>query len=234
LPPSDLVIGVLRIAGFDLRRKPDGLIRSSHEIPLTFEYVAAHFACRHANSDVTVVQIGAYDGVVDDPLAEVLELHGWTGILVEPQREPFKALERRYVGNPKIRLFNVAIADQDGFRNLYRTGPSTLASFDRAHVVKHFDVKDEPLIVEEPVECWTFSTLLERAGVERVDVLQIDAEGYDLELLRLFDIPRRLPSIVNYEHVHLSRSERNSAAGLLISNGYRLGMSRFDTVAYRP
>jgi FkbM family methyltransferase len=229
-----LLNGVLRVSGFDLRWKPAALIRSSHEIPLTFEYVSSHFACRHPNHGVTVMQIGAYDGIANDPLAEALELHGWQGILVEPQREPFKTLEKRYGGNPNIRLFNVAVAEEDGSRNLYSIGPSELASFDKAHVVKHVHHGDVALIREERVECWTFETLFDRAGIERVDVLQIDAEGYDLELLRLFDIPRRVPSIVNYEHLHLSRSDRNRAADLLISNGYRLAMGRFDTVAYRP
>jgi hypothetical protein len=74
---------------------------------------------------------------------------------------------------------------------------------------------------------------MRHAEIEHVDVLQVDAEGYDLELLRLFDIPRRLPSIVNYEHVTLSREGRNAAADLLIANGYRLAMSHYDTVAYR-
>ena len=56
-----------------------------------------------------------------------------------------------------------------------------------------------------------------------------------LNYSELFDIPRRLPSIVNYEHVHLSRVDRNAAADLLIANDYRLAMSYvdFDTVAYR-
>lgn len=248
LPVSRIVNRGIRIAGLEVRRKPDQLIRSSHEIQMTFEFVAAHFACRHPDHNVTLVEIGAFDGISNDPVADALELHRWLGILVEPQRTPFQALQRRCEGNSKLLAYNVAIADQDGSRTLYRIEPAPdlpswtqqIASFDKAHVLKaekHLPkgVKVEPLIIEESVECWTFDTLLEQAGIEQVDVLQLDAEGYDLELLRLFDIPSRLPSIVNYEHVHLSRAERNAAADLLIANGYRLAMSysNFDTVAYR-
>jgi FkbM family methyltransferase len=232
-PARRLTNEVLRVAGVDLRWKPDALIRSSYEIPLTFEYVASHFACRHANHNVTLMQIGACDGVANDPVAEALELHGWRAVLIEPQREPFKALERLYAGKSNVLLFNVAIADEQGFRDLYSVGSSQTASFDRSHVAKHIEHRDVARIVAEPVECWTFDILFERAGVERVDVLQVDAEGYDFQLLRLFDIPSRLPSIVNYEHRHLSRSDRNEAVELLISHGYRLAMSRCDTVAYR-
>jgi FkbM family methyltransferase len=248
LSPSRLVNRALRVAGLEMRRKPDQLIRSPNELSLTFEFVAAHFAWRNAERDVTLVQIGAYDGSTDDPVLEALMLHGWRAVLVEPQRLPFAKLQELHGRNPKIQLFNVAIADRDGPRTLFRIEPAPflpdwtqrIASFDRDHVLKSQryvprSINIEPLIIEDTVECWTFKTLLERAGVQHVDVLQLDTEGYDLELMRLFDIPRRLPAIVNYEHVHLSRAERNDAAELLISNGYRLAMSHttFDTVAYR-
>jgi FkbM family methyltransferase len=245
---TSLVNDALLRAGLEVRRKPDGLIRSADEISMTLEYVAAHFACRHPDKDVTLMGIGAFDGASNDPAVEVMALHGWSGVLVEPQREPFKALAKLYENRPGVQVFNVAIAEEDSLRTLFMIEPSPelptwtqeIASFDKAHVLKangylprHVKVEDR--IVEQPVECWSFDTLFDRAGITHVDVLQIDAEGYDLELLRCFDIPRRLPAIVNYEHVHLSRDDRNAAASLLIENRYRLGMSfrTENTVAYR-
>ena len=183
---------VLRFSGLDVHRKPGALIRSPSEMVLTFEYVASHFACRHLDRDVMVLQVGAFDGEANDHVSTALDVHGWHGVLVEPQREPFESLERRYLGNKRVRLFNVAVADEDGFRTMYRIGPSQTASFSKSHVVKHVANPEVARIEEECVECWTFGTLFARAGIERVDVLQIDAEGYDLELLRLFDIGRTL------------------------------------------
>ena len=96
-------------------------------------------------------------------------------------------------------------------------------------------VRVDDLIRGEKVTTWTFDTLLRNAGVDEVDLLQIDAEGYDLELLRLFRVGDRLPAIVNYEHVSLSRAERAAAVALLVQHGYDVAVSdaTYDTVAYR-
>jgi hypothetical protein len=112
-----------------------------------------------------------------------------------------------------------------------------LASFDRDHLIKHcreapFPDPESRLTATE-VETLTFDTLLSRYGLEHVDVLQVDTEGYDLQILRQFDIPRRLPAIVQYEHKHLSRPDREAAAEILVGSGYRLAVAGFDTVAYR-
>ena len=65
-----------------------------------------------------------------------------------------------------------------------------------------------------------------------MDLLQIDAEGYDSELLRLFDLPRRKPAIVRFEHTHLSRPDYESCLTLLIDLGYRIAIYGGDTLAY--
>ena len=82
------------------------------------------------------------------------------------------------------------------------------------------------------VPALTPATLLEQVGAERIDVLQIDTEGYDLEVLRLFDISRRRPSIVQFEHQHLNRRDRDAAAQLLVDAGYLVALIRYDTIAY--
>ena len=42
-------------------------------------------------------------------------------------------------------------------------------------------------------------------------VVQIDTEGYDLEVLRLIDLARWQPSLVMYEHMHLDDEGRAAA-----------------------
>jgi FkbM family methyltransferase len=213
---------------------------------MTVEYAAAHLAAFHPGRSFTVLQVGAYDGVALDPLAGALNAFGWRAVLVEPQPGPFEALRDHHAGNPEVQVFNVAIADRDGYRQLFTVEPADdlpdwapqMASFNRHHIIKNAEkylpgiaIAERIKVIEVPT--WTFDTLLARSHTSRVDILQIDTEGYDLEVLRLFDVPRRMPVIVNYEHRHLSRSDRAAAAELLVGCGYRLAMfyEGGDTVA---
>jgi hypothetical protein len=67
-----------------------------------------------------------------------------------------------------------------------------------------------------------------------VDLLQIDAEGYDAEIIRLFDVPTRRPAIVRYEHKHLPQDIQEQTVAALIEQGYLLYLSAEDTLAYCP
>src|SRR5206468_12205571 len=68
---------------------------------------------------IQIVQIGAFDGQVADPLADILRLENVYAVLVEPQTIPYKALVVHYEGNPRISLVNAAVAESDGEVILY-------------------------------------------------------------------------------------------------------------------
>lgn len=91
----------------------------------------------------------------------------------------------------------------------------------------------ETMIEAEQVRCTTFETLFNESGIKEVDLLQIDAEGFDAEILRLFNVPARKPAIVHFEHKHLSIGDHRGAIGMLVGQGYRLSVSESDTLAYR-
>jgi len=241
--PRMWVNKALATAGLEVRRKPQVLVRSPHELTLTPDLLASDLAIWAAGTQLTVVQIGAYDGSANDPVDAILRRFDWRGVLVEPQLEPFERLAARHAGNENAFLLNAAVSDTDGERELFtvKEGPDwtgQVASFNRDHVEKQrrqLPAGSPFNIVATSVRTCTFDTLLSKFDVDHVDVVQIDAEGYDYELLKLFDVPRRLPAIVNYEHVHLSCRDREAAAQLLVSSGYKVAMtfSSGDTIAYR-
>jgi len=84
-----------------------------------------------------------------------------------------------------------------------------------------------------PVQCRTMETLFAEQKVEQVDILQIDTEGYDYVILKLFDFAKYQPAIVHYEHQHLSEADAQAAEALLKSHGYRFKRNTFDTLAVR-
>jgi FkbM family methyltransferase len=210
------------------------------ELALTFEQIVAHRVMT-GDPDLFVVQIGAFDGQTGDPIHRWIKRYGWGGVLVEPQARYFEMLRATYAGCPRVELRNVALADRGGRRMLYHVPEDApgvpawvgqLASFDRATIVahRHLVPNIDDLIEATAVECVTFEELLD--GVERVDLLQIDAEGYDAELVRMFDFERWRPSIVNFESAHLSHDDHDAAMRRLVAHGYGLSQTGFDTIAY--
>lgn len=69
-------------------------------------------------------------------------------------------------------------------------------------------------------------------GVRKVHVSQIDTEGYDFEILKLFRVEERLPQLISFGHMH-SSSDWNAAVSMLTGCGYSVAKAGFDTIAIR-
>lgn len=189
------------------------------------------------------VQIGANDGVLQDPLQECIERFKLSGVLVEPQPELFVQLQAKYHSQPGVVTVQAAIGPTDGTRTLYRLNPAAAredwmtgaASFDRNHLIRHLSPYPDLLeqIESVPVRTLTPNTLLAESAIDRIDALIVDVEGYDFEILKLFDLPRRLPAIVQYEHRHLTQADWEASLEMLVSAGYRISHTFEDTLAAR-
>lgn len=227
----------------ELRGFPRPLLKyRDSQLSVSLDMIISHYRVNHPQ--VWYLQIGAFDGVSGDPMYPLIEKHRLRGILVEPQRDAFERLKANYsrFGPEAFLFFNAAIADHDGTATLYRIKPEArgpewlhqIASFDRNVVLRHSQVVPnlESFIETENVRCMTFATLFEKAGIRRVDMLQVDAEGYDHEVLRLFEIPTRSPAIIRFEHKHLDPVDYGQTVGMLVDLGYRFTVSAESTLAY--
>jgi FkbM family methyltransferase len=158
-----------------------------------------------------------------------------TVVLVEPVTEYFEQLRKGYSRLSGVRFENVAIADQEGERDFYRLGAdpgpqgfpewlSQLGSLRPTRMTEMWDRYEQGLINEpvemadlrawwlqnrvvETVRCLTLHQLFDRHDIQELDLLQIDAEGYDYEILRTIDFTRIRPRFVNYERVRLLHVE---------------------------
>jgi FkbM family methyltransferase len=235
------MLNQLRKRGIQVKRMPPLLSqRPDMILDVTLERLVAHHLLV-PDPDFYVVQIGAFDGRTQDPLHDLIMRYGWAGVLVEPQARFFQALCSTYADQPRLTIRNVAVGERDEVRPFYRVkeGPTIpkwaaqLASFDPTTILRHDDgrIRLEENLVCEQVQCVCFESLL--ADTEHVDLLQIDAEGYDGTLIRLFDFEHWHPSIVQFEHKHLSLWEHDAAMQRLVEHGYRVAAGPIDTVAYR-
>jgi FkbM family methyltransferase len=200
------------------------------------------FAFARHHPRAFVVQVGAHDGTAIDPLREELLCRRWRGILVEPVPYVFDRLKANYGANRRLVLENAAIAESDGIRDFHHLPEAedgsvwmwydALGSFRREVILRHDElVPDiESRLVTSPVHCLTFESLCRKHLVDHIDVVQIDTEGYDLEVLRLIDLQRWRPALVMYEHLHLDGDERLEAGSLLDEHGYLQIADGMDTL----
>lgn len=200
------------------------------------------FGTRHP--DATFVQVGANDGSARDPLRIQIGRRRWRGVMVEPVPYVFQRLAARYSGHPRIQLEQAAIADRSGslpFYHLREAAPGetvwqyyhALGSFRRDVLLKHrnFIPDIDSRLVETLVPCTTLGSLCKRHGLDHIDLLFIDTEGYDYEILRTVDFTTQRPRVIVYEHIHLSQEDRQHARELLAQQGYCCFEHGLDTAA---
>jgi FkbM family methyltransferase len=188
------------------------------------------------------VQVGANDGVQSDPLAKSIRKHKLSGLVVEPQPDIFRLLQENERNYPAITCVNAAIDRHDSARTMFRYRPESelptwaigLCSFDRRHLTKFSELAPFAHLIEE-IEVKTISvrTLLANNQMSEIGVLQIDTEGYDFEIIKMFFAERVFPTVVNYEHCHLSGHDRVECEALLHDQGYRYVRYGRDALAMR-
>lgn len=190
------------------------------------------------------IEIGSNDGDRFDHLRGYTRDGTWRGLMVEPVPYVFERLREKYGAIDRIALENVAIADRDGrlpFFHLAEADPSererlpdwydAIGSFSRDAILSHADeIPDlERRLVEVEVPTLSFESLCRKHGVDRVDLLLTDTEGYDFALLKGIDLRRHHPRLLVYEHFHLSPDDRAACRALVEDAGYETMEEGFDT-----
>lgn len=184
---------------------------------------------RFEHDQVQLLQVGANDGVTTDPLHRWIKKFNWRAVLLEPMPKPFQALQAEYSSNPRVTPLNVAIDDTDGTRVMW-THPG-----DR-HAVSTFTpdrniLRHERQLQPVDVRCRTFNSVIDETGIDRIDVLQIDTEGYDLEILKLFDFDRMRPEVIHMEYYLLPIEDRLALFELLRKRGFAWRLLGADLLA---
>ena len=222
----------LRRLGVERSYRPPALFKNPdwNFAPLLNLVVASYLRVR---PDFTFLQVGAFDGIVEDPIHPLVEQFGLRGLVVAPQASVLPRLQASYAAHPQVRVVNAAVADADETRDFFTTvgGPTRKASFFKPQLLKHGIPERE--IQSVPVRCVTIASLLREHGLARCDLLQIDAEGYDYQIIRSIDFRAVQPLIVRFEQVHLTDDACNHCIELLASHGFRFITERRDIIALR-
>ncbi|MBM3169806.1 MAG: FkbM family methyltransferase [Bacteroidetes bacterium] len=215
------------------------------------------FLSQYSNSKLgnfTVVQIGANDGITHDPIHKFIKRDDWKGVLLEPQFDVFhEFLTKIYAKNKGIHPLCAAIGEKDGSQPIYKVGFSSmrwatgLASFSKEKIEKAFEdgivasnckrfgieipTDQSQWISQEDVQVIAPATLIQSYNLQHIDLLQIDAEGYDLEVIRIFDIPKTRPQAIIFENVGLNATDYAACLHLLEEQNYQLKKFGPNTLA---
>jgi FkbM family methyltransferase len=203
-----------------------------------------------------VLQIGANDGISNDPIHHLLLDKKPDALLIEPLPDIFERLQKNYRDYSNVQLVNSAIAHsseqlsiyrispefEETYNHLYKKGNASgkssldkkqVENFLRSRLSTYFQDKDPSLYVtEEKVQSMTFDELLNTYDITHIDLLQIDTEGYDYEIIKMLYETEIRPTVINYEHKNLSDGDRDECETLLLESGYSLLPLNNDTLAF--
>jgi len=203
-------------------------------------------AFARAYPEARFAQIGANDGMLQDPLREFILRHRWRGVLAEPLPHLFARLKENYADRPGLTFENVAISSAEGPKTFYSLTQRDelaalppwaggLGSFSRDILLSH-ETRIPGIaryILEQQVQVISFDALCRKARLDNLDLLQIDAEGHDAEILESIDLRRWQPRLLIYEHHHLTAAQQQACLSRLARFGYRCMQEGLDTFCLR-
>lgn len=244
---------LVRAAGQFARHPPSGvdgplLLRVACESLLT------------SGLHLTIVQVGANDGLHNDPVNPVVTSY-WDRtrlLLVEPQNLVIPHLRDTYAGHPNIDIVNGAIGPT-GSLDLFVIDPSHwedcqpryaadwptyraptgVTSSSRDHVsawlAKYYngDLPIDRLILRQSVPCMPLPHVLSESGFPPPDILVVDTEGYDDVVLQHSALETLRPAVVFFEHAHVGDVRRDALLAHLTATGYTTYAVGDDSLALR-
>lgn len=238
---------LLKVLGYQLQR-----FQAPIEYPFIDILDLIVQSCIQDHSDFFFIQIGAADGVSEDPINRLINKYDWSGVLVEPQPVMFKKLVGNYDRKEKLIFENALIGSEDGEATLH-TVPDQGENFhcwvyqcssqDRNTTLRSLQIFKEQidpsipsdydsLIQEIQVPSITIKTLLRKHQIKKVDLLVLDTMGYDFEIIKLFPFDVLKPSIIQFEHNTLSFIDQAECFSYLSKLGYSFTRVSVDTIAW--
>lgn len=190
-------------------------------------------------------QVGANDGKSGDPFFYLVKYLKWRGIMFEPVPYVFKKLKANYQDNKNILLENSALTTNDGNLLFYYLKKSNnpnlpewydqIGSFNLDVLKKHQEsIPDfDNLLTHSEVQTTDFNKIIKKYKLKNIDLIFIDTEGYDYEIIKMIPFDKITPSVILFEHKHLSQKDIKTALKQLTSLGYKHYLTRDDFLFYK-
>ena len=175
-----------------------------------------------------LVQIGANDGSRFDELNIFIKKYKIKSVLVEPINEYFEDLKRNYKNFENVYFENSAITVGTKKKEIFVVNNKNIndydehikgiSSFDKNHLIKH-GVKSNH-ILKKKINCISILNLLKKYNISNLDILFIDAEGYDGDILIDFFSSSTQEPILIFEYIHIKNKIFKDLVSILTNKKY--------------
>lgn len=202
-----------------------------------------------SDQDCFFMEIGAWDGIGDDFFYPEAKKHNIAGLLVEPQEDQFLKLKENYSYNPHTLFENSAVAEKDCIKPLFYISQdsrnlipaySSLKKEKIANDVRGLQLQkllpageNSHYISSKPIQCLAVSSIIKKHGVKKVDILQIDTEGYEYEILKTLPFDIIAPKIIRCEFKNMVVVDIKNSIRLLKNKGYSIILTTADILAVK-
>ena len=178
---------------------------------------------------ISLIQIGANDGVSHDHLHNVIKKFKLESLLLEPIKKYFLILKNSYANFENVKFENSALSINNEILFLYKVNPeyfnkygtlsSGISTFYKEHLLKH-GIKEKH-IIQEKVSQISFEELLKKYNINKFDLLVIDTEGYDCYIVNEFFLKiKNIRPIIIFEWSHIKSTQFENTLNILIKNNY--------------
>ena len=188
-----------------------------------------------------VLDIGANDGKTFSNSLALIE-KGWSAICVEPTEEAFVRLFNLHKSNSLVVCLNVAITEKSGTNVMLVNGVHYKDDVGLLSIVcgENFDVT-KPIEKNEynwqnyqTVKTLTFEEMVSEITInieKGIDLITVDAEGYDYDILKQIDLQKYNTKMVIVETDNLASTNEKFEI-LLQQQGFKLHANTITNLIY--
>jgi FkbM family methyltransferase len=173
------------------------------------------------------LDIGAYDGIIGSNTYYLEKNLNWDGILIECN--PLSA--KKCKENRKSYICNKAIYEKTGdkIEFIIPKGKEIIGGKEQLSGIKNFIKKESAECFKESyeeneiilVDTININDLLQEKNINVINYMSLDVEGYEYEILKMFDFSKYKVEYMTIEHGQIPEY-KNKIFTLMISKGYKL------------
>jgi FkbM family methyltransferase len=182
---------------------------------LTVDRIWTRVLKNEFNKKGVYVDIGSYH-LIEHSVTYLAYLRGWSGLVVDASPKSCD-LHGKY--RPKDKIVNAVVGGED-----IESVDFYFHKFDELSLINTKYPNDKSEYIKTSLPQKNINSILMSTGIEKIDLLNIDIEGAELEVLEVLDFDKYQPKIVAVE-IHGNNIEyglKTEVAKILLSKKYIL------------